>query len=82
MFDFEEYVESGFAHTGPRNPLRTLNLEDKIVLVSLLTLYLEPCPRKTGRLSKQRKQPRTRPHSQREFTNYWVRTSLKRYKMS
>ena len=44
MFDFEEYVESGFAHTGPRNPLRTLAPEDKIVLVSLLTLYLEPCP--------------------------------------
>ena len=44
MFDFEEYVESGFAHTGPRNPLRTLTPEDKIVLVSLLTLYLEPCP--------------------------------------
>ena len=44
MFDFEEHVDSGFAHTGPKNPLRTMNPDDKIVLVSLLTLYLEPCP--------------------------------------
>jgi hypothetical protein len=40
MFDFGACVRSVFEYTGPRNPLRSLNPEDKAVLVSLLTVYL------------------------------------------
>ena len=40
MFDFEKECRIRVRHPGPRNPLRTLAPEDKIVLVSLLTLYL------------------------------------------
>jgi hypothetical protein len=40
MFNFGRYVSSVFEYTGPKNPLRCLNPEEKIVLVSLLTIYV------------------------------------------
>lgn len=39
-YDYEGYVRTAFAHTGPRNPLNGLEEGDKWLLVSLLTVYL------------------------------------------